>query len=179
MARARHIALVGLMGAGKSTLGKRLAKKLGRPFCDLDEVIVARAGKPIPAIFAEDGEAAFREMEAQALAEALANPKPLVIATGGGVVERADNRARLRKQAFVVWLDAPPEVLAARIAGDRNRPLLAGEDPFARMRMLDRRRRAWYAEVADLRVSTEDFPPDALVARLMQAWAMQDAEEEG
>ncbi|MDX8401571.1 MAG: shikimate kinase [Mariprofundaceae bacterium] len=157
------ISLVGLMGSGKTTIGRLLAARLRCPFEDLDEAIVARAGKPIPRIFAEDGECVFRAIEGEALEGVVRRGGYRVLATGGGVVLRAPNRARLKRAGPVIWLDAPPEVLAARIAGDPNRPLLHGVDPLARMRELDRARRALYREVADLRIDVGRLAPDAAV----------------
>ncbi len=161
------ISLVGLMGSGKTTIGRLLAARLRWPFVDLDEAIVARAGKPIPHVFEEDGECAFRALEGEALQAVAASGRELVLATGGGAVMRAPNRQRLREAGQVIWLDAPPEVLAARIAGDANRPLLHGVEPLARMRELDRQRRGIYRELADLRVDVASLAPDAAVDAIL------------
>ncbi len=159
----RHLALVGLMGAGKSTVGRRLAAAWGRPFVDLDEAIVAMAGRPIPEQFATEGEAVFRDRETAALRTALAAPEPVVVATGGGVVLRDENRALLGEHAVVVWLDASVEALAARVGDGAGRPLLA-DGPEERLRTLDGARRPLYESVADLRVDTSGLGADEVVA---------------
>jgi len=116
--------LIGLMGCGKSSIGRRLAKKLDVPLIDLDEFIVENAGKTIPQIFADEGEEVFRDMESKALKEVLGSRA--VIATGGGAVMREANRELLNQHPPVIWLKASPEFLAGRIEGDSNRPLIAG-----------------------------------------------------
>ena len=123
---AVHIVLVGLSGSGKSTVGRRLAERLARPFVDTDDLIVQRAGMPIPQLFAERGEPAFRAIERDAVLDAL-DGVPAVIATGGGAPVDPENRRHLWEGNLVVWLDAPVEILVDRVgaAGD-GRPLLAG-----------------------------------------------------
>lgn len=160
------VALVGLSGAGKSTLARALAARLGLPHADTDALVAARAGRPVPAIFAEAGEAAFRDLEAAALAEALAGP-PLVLATGGGIVLREANRALLRARAFVVWLDAPDDALLARLrAHDEERPLLAG-DAAARLAALRAARAPLYAATAHLAIDTAGLAPAEVVERVV------------
>jgi len=156
-ARDRHVVLVGLMGVGKSTVGRRLAKELARPFADVDEQVELRAGLVIPRLFEERGEEAFRTLEAEVLADLLDRPEPLVVAAGGGAVTRAENRARLRAaRAVVVWLQASPAFLAAR-TDPTHRPLLAGDDPAGALARLLAERRPLYEEVADLAVDVEPF----------------------
>jgi shikimate kinase len=155
--RARHVVLVGPMGVGKTTVGRRLATELQRPFADADEQLELRAGRTIPVIFRDDGEQAFRRLEAEVLADLLGRPDPLVVAAGGGVVIRPENRALLGRRAFVVWLRASPGFLAAR-ADPGHRPLLAGEpDPTATLGRLVATRAPLYAEVADATVDVEPF----------------------
>jgi shikimate kinase len=166
---ARTIALVGLSGAGKSTVGPRLAGRLGMPLLDTDALVAAAAGMPVAAIFAARGEAAFRDLEAAALAEALAG-QPVVLATGGGAVLREASRALLRARAFVVWLDAPDAALLARLrASAEERPLLAG-DAAARLAALRAARGPLYAEVAHLAVDTAGLSPAEVVERIREGY---------
>lgn len=168
MHTSRSIALIGLSGSGKSTVGRLLAERLGWPLRDTDALIAAAAGRSVPQIFAEEGEARFRDQEAAALRAALEGG-PCVVATGGGIVLRAENRAQLRERAFVAWLDAPTEALAARLrAHDEARPLLAGDDLFARLEALRAARAALYVEVADARVETSGRAPEAICDDLLR-----------
>lgn len=171
------IALIGLPGAGKSSVGRALAARLGRPFVDLDGAVSARLGASPAEAFARLGEAAFRDAEAEALAEALA-PRGVgaaaVVATGGGAVLREANRRALAESAFVVWLEIDPEAAAARLAalpdGLRSRPLLAG-DAAARMRKLWVERRPLYEAAADVRVDASAGRPDEIAAAAEAAYA--------
>lgn len=152
-----HVVLVGLMGVGKSTVGRRLAKELERPFADADEQIELRAGRAIPAIFRVDGEDAFRRLESEVLADLMGRPSPLVVAAGGGAVSRPENRATLSGRATVVWLRASAAFLAQR-TDPTHRPLLAGaDDPEATLAGLLAEREPLYAAVADLVVDVEPF----------------------
>ena len=154
-----HVVLVGMMGAGKSTVGKRLAKRLDRPFVDADDDLEAHLGRSIAEVFEQDGEEAFRSEEARHLHRLLGARTPTVVAAGGGVVVRADNRARLREaDVTVVWLDAEPAFLASRAEAKAHRPLLAGgEAPRTVFERLDRERRPLYEEVADLTIDVQPF----------------------
>src|SRR5262245_55411381 len=122
---ACRIALVGLMGAGKSRIGRQVAARLGWPFFDADRLVEERTGASIEALFRERGEAAFRDLEADTLEALSLTPAPLVAALGGGVVERPQNRAVLKTSFFVVWLIVDPERAAERLGHDSGRPLLA------------------------------------------------------
>ncbi|OGX90929.1 shikimate kinase [Hymenobacter coccineus] len=126
-----HLSLLGMPGSGKSTLGRALAQHFNWRFLDLDAEIVARAGQAIPAIFAEHGEAHFRQLEAEALRAVVARPGPLVLATGGGTPCFHDNINVLNTSTFTLWLDVPAAVLARRLerGGAARRPLLAGAGP--------------------------------------------------
>ena len=142
-----NIILTGFMGAGKTVTGQEVAARLGRPFVDLDDIIVERAGKPIPAIFAEDGEPAFRAFEAAICGE-LSASAGLVIAVGGGAVVSAANREALSRGGTLICLDAAPETILRRIGDDDNRPMLAGADRLARIYGLLAQRAEAYAAIA-------------------------------
>lgn len=142
-----------MMGAGKTTVGKKLAKALNWQFLDLDQQIEKSTGVTVTTIFEIEGEAGFRQREAQALAQVAAEAD-LVIATGGGVVMNPANRARLAASGYVVYLHAPPEQLYARTRHDKSRPLLQVADPLARIRSLAEKRDPLYREVADLVVES-------------------------
>jgi shikimate kinase len=148
----RHLVLVGLMGSGKSTIGRACARATGLEFVDTDEVIAATAAMPIPEIFATEGESGFRARERVVVADLAHSPQPHVIACGGGVALDPDNRAVLRANGVVVWLDASPEVLAARVGSGVGRPLLADGDPLTTLRRLGTLRAPAYEAAAHVRV---------------------------
>lgn len=158
------------MGAGKSSVGRACAERLGRAFVDLDHVIEAGAGASVADIFAAEGERGFRTRERTALVDVCASPEPLVIGCGGGTVVEPENRAMLRDAAFVVWLRADPAVLAARVSGaTANRPLLvSGAPPIFSIERLAALRQDAYAAVADAVIDTEALTvtesADAVVA---------------
>jgi shikimate kinase len=165
----RTIVLIGLMGAGKSTIGRRLAKRLGRPFVDVDREIERAAGLDVPAIFARYGEAGFRDAERRVIARLVEGPAR-VVATGGGAFMDPTTRALLLDRCRVVWLDATPATLAARIGRRGGRPLLEGKDPLAALTALAAARNPFYAE-AHVRVETGGEAHDAVVARVAAALA--------
>jgi len=153
--------LVGLMGSGKSSIGRRLAKKLGLPLIDLDDYIVEQAGRTIPEIFEQDGEAAFRRMETEALRAVVG--RHAVIATGGGIVGCEENRQILKAHPPVIWLKASPEFLANRIDGDSNRPLIAAGDTLKKLQDLAAIRYPLYEQCADFILPRGDMKkPEAL-----------------
>jgi shikimate kinase len=162
------VVLVGMMGSGKTTVGRRVAARLGRRLRDSDAEVEARTGRTVREIFETDGEAAFRSEEARALADALDDPEPAVVAAAGGVVLDPANRRRLRAAGTVVWLDGRPEDLARRVSSGGHRPLL-GDDPLAALRRLDRERRPLYEEVADSVVPVGHRPVDDVVADVLAA----------
>lgn len=137
------------MGAGKTTIGRILAKRLGARFVDSDHEIELRTGVRIPTIFEIEGEDGFRRREAQVIAE-LTVQDGLVLATGGGVVLDPANREKLKAGGLVVYLSVPPEALFERLRHDRSRPLLQVEDPLARLRELHAQRDPLYREIADI-----------------------------
>jgi shikimate kinase len=154
-----HVVLVGLMGSGKSTVGRRLAGRLDRPFVDADAVLEEVAHRSIAEIFEQDGEAGFRDLEAATFGDLVDTSTPSVIAGGGGLVLRAENRARLREpDVTVVYLLASPAFLARRVKPKPHRPLLQGDDPPRQvLTRLHTERAPWYDEVADITVSVEPF----------------------
>jgi shikimate kinase len=148
-----NIYLVGMMGAGKSTVGRLLARRLKLRFYDSDHEIERRCGVKIPVIFEIEGEAGFRSREIQVVAE-LTVLSSIVLATGGGAVLAPENRERLAEHGTVVYLRARPEDLYERIRHDRNRPLLATADPLARLHEIYTVRDPLYREIADLVIDT-------------------------
>ncbi|WP_026240934.1 shikimate kinase [Thiobacillus thioparus] len=153
MSKRDNLYLVGLMGAGKTTVGRLLAKHYGCPFYDSDHEIEARTGVKIPVIFEIEGEAGFRKREEAAIAE-LTGLSGIVLATGGGAVLSAANRDNLKKNGVVIYLRGMPEHLYERTRHDRNRPLLQTDNPLARLRELFKQRDPLYREVADIVVDT-------------------------
>ncbi|MGH6957283.1 MAG: shikimate kinase [Caulobacteraceae bacterium] len=166
---AKTIALVGLSGVGKSSVGKRLAAVLGMPFRDADAEVEAAAGRPIPEIFEQYGEGAFRDGERRVIARLLAEP-PHVLATGGGAFIDEKTRALIKRDALSVWLKADIEVLARRVARKQNRPLLAGKDPLDALAAQARERYPVYAQ-ADVVVETGDVSHQAAVEAILKALA--------
>jgi len=155
----RTVALVGLMGAGKSSIGRRLAQRLKVPFVDADSEIEVAAGATVEEIFERHGEAAFREGERRVIARLLEGPVH-VLATGGGAFMDAATRAVLRERAISIWLRADLELLAGRVLRRNNRPLLKGQDPRIVLAQLMAERYPVYAE-ADITVDTIEGPPEA------------------
>jgi shikimate kinase len=153
MKRAGNLYLVGMMGAGKTTIGRLLARRLKLRFVDSDHEIERRCGVKVPLIFDIEGEPGFRSRESQTLAE-LTALEGIVLATGGGAVLADDNRRRLAARGTVIYLCAKPEDLYERVRQDRNRPLLATPDPLARLRELYVQRDPLYREAADVVVDT-------------------------
>ncbi|MGI8933062.1 MAG: shikimate kinase [Phormidesmis sp.] len=147
-----NLYLVGMMGAGKTTVGRKLAKRLGYRFLDTDALIEQTAGQPITDLFAQTGEAAFRALETQVLAQVSAHTQ-LVVATGGGIVTQPMNWSHLR-HGVVIWLDVPVPVLVSRLSGDISRPLLKDADITTKLEALLAERGDHYA-LADIRIAYE------------------------
>ena len=167
--RARTITLVGLMGVGKTSVGRRLANALDLPFRDADHEVEVAAGRSIPDIFADLGEAAFREGERRVIARLLEDP-PHVLATGGGAFMTPETRDLIKSKAVSVWLKADLEVLARRVARKDTRPLLAGKDPLEVLQAQADERYPAYGQ-ADVIVETGDAPHNITVDQVMQALA--------
>ena len=174
---APHLVLIGPMGAGKSSLGRRLADLWGLPFVDLDHEIETRAGTAIPTIFACEGESGFRRRECETLAQVLSRESS-VVATGGGAVLDPGNRALIRLHGFVVHLDIDLDEQLQRLARDRSRPLLVGADRSEVLARLAAERGPLYAEVADLTFPPAGMSPtdaaEQLAERLQDLWRCPD-----
>ena len=166
MKPAPNLALVGPMGAGKSSVAALLAPLLGLHRVDTDADIERAAGVAIATLFERDGEARFRVLERDALALRLA-ASGQVLATGGGAVLDPGNRALLRRRAFVVHLHATPAEQSARLRGDHGRPLLQGPDAAERLQRLAAERDPLYAQVADLRIDTGGHSPAQVAQRVL------------
>jgi len=148
-----HVFLIGFMGAGKSTVGRIVAERLERPFVDLDARIEAERGRPIPEIFENDGEAAFRELEQEAL-HSLAEEAPSIVACGGGVVISDANRAALKRMGHVIYLRVSAGETLARVGNDGTRPLLSGAGGLIAATALLEARESLYTAVADATIDT-------------------------
>jgi shikimate kinase len=163
----RCIVLVGLMGAGKSTVGRRLAKRLGLAFVDSDEEIEKAAGRTIREIFEGFGEPSFRDGERRVIAR-LVGGEPKVIATGGGAFVDEQTRQLILEQCIAIWLDADVETLAARVRRRDNRPLLHGKDPVQVLRGLAEVRNPLYVR-AHIHIRSEPAPHERTVERILDA----------
>ena len=156
---SRSIVLIGMMGAGKSSVGRCLQRRTGLARFDTDEIVSSKFGLSIPEIFSTHGERRFREVEAQALVE-LAAGEGTIIVTGGGIVLRQENVDLLKQLGTIVWLDANEETLFERASRRSNRPLLQTEDPRTTFSEMLRARAPHYAKVADIRVDTSALTHD-------------------
>lgn len=165
MLAERNIFLVGLMGAGKTTVGRLLAKRTSRAFVDCDHELEARTGATIPLIFELEGEAGFRDRE-EAMLDELTQRSGIVLATGGGAVLREANRRHLAQRGCVIYLRAAVEDLYRRTRNDRNRPLLRTGDPRVTLERLYRERDPLYREVATIVVDTAEQSAQRLVRQL-------------
>ena len=168
-AARRHLVLVGLMGAGKTTVGAACATRLARPFVDTDDVVEANTGMSVAELFAHEGESRFRELERQAVVDACATPAPAVIACGGGAVIDGDNRRRLHQAGFVVWLQAAAATLMARVKTGAERPLLDGRGT-ATLERLAVVRAAAYEATADALVDTDGRTVPEVVDSVLEVY---------
>jgi len=167
-ATAHHIVLVGMMGSGKTSVGRRVAEALDRPLIDTDTLVEQRTGRTVREIFEAEGEAAFRAVEAEAVADAVAWPEPAVIAAAGGVVLYPASRDHLHEAGTVVWLSATPETLAGRVRTGDHRPLL-GDDPEPVLRRLLEERRGLYEALADAVVVVDDLTTEQVAECVLAA----------
>jgi shikimate kinase len=166
---ARSVVLVGMMGAGKTSVGRRLAQRLGLPFADSDHEIERAAGLSIPEIFATQGEPFFRDGERRVVARLL-DEGPQVLATGGGTFMNAETRERISAQGISVWLKVDVEVIMRRVRKRSNRPLLKTADPEGTVRALLAEREPLYG-LADITIVSADTPHDLMVQALLNALA--------
>ena len=172
----RSIVLIGLMGAGKTTIGRRLAKRLKMPFADADTEIEKAAGKTVPEIFEEHGEQYFRDGERRVI-DRLLHEQPRVLATGGGAYMNAETRATIAANGISVWLKADFDLLMKRVRRRSNRPLLQTDDPEAVMHKLIEERYPVYGQ-ANIVVESKDVPHDQIVAACMETLARHLCGEE-
>lgn len=163
----RSVVLVGMMGAGKSTIGRRLAARLHLPFVDADQEIEAAAGMSIPEIFAAHGEPYFRDGEARVIARLL-DSGPAILATGGGAFLRQETRERIAKRGISVWLRADADVVLRRVKRRADRPLLQTADPAATIERLLAERTPFYQQ-ADIEILSRDVPHEKIVEECAEA----------
>jgi shikimate kinase len=161
-----NIILIGFMGCGKSSIGRRLASRLGHTFLDSDDLIVAAAGRPISEIFSLEGEEGFRHRESEELRKLLGADN-VVLATGGGAVLREENRDFLKRIGKIVWLHSDPEILFERATRSRKRPLLEVENPRTTFNSLLEARLPVYAEACDLQVDATGLSHDQTVEKIV------------
>jgi shikimate kinase len=166
-----RILLVGMMGAGKTTTGELVARRLGWEYRDSDADVETLTGCTVPELFARDGEAAFRMAEAKVLSAACGQERPVVISVAGGAVLNENNRKLIRGSGTVVWLRADPQKLADRVGEGVGRPLLEGDTGVA-MARLSAERAPRYAEVADAVIDVDDLTPDQVADRVLAAAGM-------
>jgi shikimate kinase len=163
---SRSIVLIGMMGAGKSSVGRSLHRRTGLALHDTDEIVTANSGMSIPEIFAEHGERKFREAETEALRSVRTDEQTIII-TGGGIVLRKENVAILRNQAVIVWLDGDEETLFARASRKQNRPLLQTKNPRKTFSQILGARRPLYANIADIRVDTSVLTDEEVAVAIL------------
>jgi len=179
MAAPRSIVLIGMMGVGKSSVGRCLERRTGLQRFDIDEIVAERLGMPIAEIFSRFGEERFRRAETEALSELRPN-QPAIIVTGGGVVLRDENVQHLKRLGLVVWLHAEDDVLYERASRKRNRPLLATDDPRDTLSQLSAERASLYAEASELRIDTTERGHEEvseLILSKVQAIAAEQREQ--
>jgi shikimate kinase len=171
-ALAERVLLIGMMGAGKSTVGRAVAERLGWTYLDSDEQVQEHTGMTVPEIFAGRGEAAFRREEALALAEAVTFPGPAVVGVAGGAVLDPENRRQIHHAGLVIWLRAEVSTLAARVGSGETRPLL-GADPAAALARLCQERLPLYRDLADVVIDVDTRTPDQIATEVVAAVAQK------
>ncbi|MEM7009888.1 MAG: shikimate kinase [Verrucomicrobiota bacterium] len=174
----RNVILVGYMGTGKTSVGRKIADSLGFQFVDTDEVIERMAGKSIPTIFEERGEPAFRDLETKALNSAAAGIDQ-VISTGGGIVMRDENRKILDESGYCIWLRASADAIFRRVSTNNHRPLLKTENPRATIDNMLREREPRYRAVADLEIKTDGLSIDEVAYGVCESARVHFAHDSG
>lgn len=159
-----HIILTGFMGTGKSTIGKRIAARLGRKFIDTDVLVEQKSGKTIATLFMERGEPYFRTLEQEAIAQVCTEERS-VVATGGGALVNEENVRKLKASGTVICLTATPEIILSRVQGNKDRPLLQSDNPLEKIRTLLAARADVYAK-ADLTIDTSNLNVEAVVEKI-------------
>ncbi len=167
-----HIILIGFMGAGKTTVGRSLSRRLQRQLLDTDAMIEARAGMSVSRIFETEGEASFRRTESEVLSGLAQRRSPVIVSTGGGMPLREENRRMLRQMGHVVYLRVKPETVCARLASDTSRPLLQGGDRKEKIRALLAERGPVYEAAAHIAVDTDRKRPDQIAEEILKALDM-------
>ncbi len=170
MSRPENIYLIGLMGVGKTTIGRQLARSLQLPFYDSDKMIEEKTGVDIPTIFEYEGEEGFRQRE-QRVIEQLTKLRGIILATGGGAVIRERNRKSLQENGFVVYLHCSIDRILQRTRRDSNRPLLQTENPRERLKTLLDQREKLYLSCADYQIDTGKTPSKVVVKKILQAYS--------
>lgn len=164
----RNIILIGFMGTGKSTIGRNLSHTFGYPLIDTDQLIEEKEGRPIPEIFTDKGESGFRDLETEVL-RSLKKHTGHIIATGGGIIVREENRALLRDLGYVIWLTAQPAEILNRTSRSANRPLLNTDDPEKTIRDLLKNRTPFYDEAAHLGIETDHLSFDEVATGIIES----------
>ena len=172
-----NIALIGFMGSGKSTAGKRLARRLNRDFIETDRLIETRASMPISGIFNERGETAFRDLEEEIIKEVAASNQNAVISCGGGVVLRQVNVERLKETSTIVYLEADTAALQERLATSRKRPLLNSPDRDQIIEELHEARRPLYKAAAEITVKTRTRPFAAVISEIIEKLGIDESHD--
>jgi shikimate kinase len=163
---AKNIVLIGLMGSGKTTIGKALADRTGREFADTDELIVEKDSRPIKQIFAENGEEFFRNLETKVIEE-VSKQENFVISTGGGAVLRDENIDFLKENGVLFYLYAPAEVIWERVKDDKDRPLLNVDAPIELLKRLQQEREPFYGK-ADFKINTHEHSIEEIVDKIIE-----------
>lgn len=163
----KNIVLVGMMGAGKTTIGELLATKLNRELKDIDRVIEQEQKKSIIEIFTDDGEEAFRQLESETI-EKFSNMSNLIISTGGGALEKANNLSNLQKNGIIIYLKADIEELFKRVKNETQRPLLKEQDPLEVIKKLIKKRKKFYL-MADITIITDNKSPEKITEEIIKA----------